>query len=128
MIFHGIRTSIAKKPFFCCDISGGLDPLPPSGSEHQASVAVHLKAVRMPLGHCYCCSHCTWRFCGWHWYGDIVLWIISSFSIIVLKKRELVALLKLYLVVKVRAFVCFLVSRNHSIQLMHSYEVNIRIC
>ena len=36
MIFQGIRTSIAKKPYICVIFQGGSGPpVPPSGSAHE---------------------------------------------------------------------------------------------
>ena len=40
----------------------------------------------------YCCSHCVWEFCVWYLFCYAVLSINSSFALIPLGKRELVAL------------------------------------
>ena len=40
LIFQGIGTSIAKKPYIFVIFQGGPDPGPPSGSAHRVSVNV----------------------------------------------------------------------------------------
>ena len=61
-------------------------------------VAVHSKAaVMLLLIYCLCISHCLWGFCvgcsfGMHY---ALLYVLSSFAIILTRKRELVALLLL---------------------------------
>ena len=46
----------------------------------------------------YCCSHCLGGggFCVWSLFCYAVPSVLSSFPIILMKKRELVALLKLF--------------------------------
>ena len=44
----------------------------------------------------YCCSHCLWRVCVESLFCCALLCVLSSFTIIPLGKRELVALLLWY--------------------------------
>ena len=41
VIFQGILTSIAKKPYNFVIFQGGPDPLPPSGSAHENKTSEH---------------------------------------------------------------------------------------
>ena len=43
----------------------------------------------------YCCSFCLWGFCGRPLFGCALLSVLSSLAIILLRKRELVAILLL---------------------------------
>ena len=48
VVFKGIRTSIAKKPYIFVIFQGSPDPLPPSGSAHDYSCFVYGAAHNLP--------------------------------------------------------------------------------
>ena len=56
-------------------------------------------------------SHCLWGICVWSLFSYAVLSVLSSFAIISLRKRELVALLWL-------SFWCHAAVSEHSVSLL----------
>ena len=56
-------------------------------------------------------SHCLWGFCVWSLSSYTVLCVLSSFAIISLRKRELVAFLWL-------SFLCHVTVSEHSVSLL----------
>ena len=70
--------------------------------------AVRSKEVVLLLNHCYCYSHCLWGFCVWSLFCNATLGILSCFSIISLRKREMVALRLCFSSYHVADFVSFL--------------------
>ena len=57
---------------------------------HSFTVELQVDAVVVYL--LLCCSHCLLEFCVRSLFCDVVLCVLSSLAIILLRKRELVAL------------------------------------
>ena len=78
-------------------------------SHQKAWAAVLVKAWFCCCGFIvYCYSHCLWGCCIWALFSHAVHSALSSFAIILLKKRELVAFLELCYCYHVAVIVLYL--------------------